>query len=518
MAIFKPGELVVLSLAAVLSGLLHARFSLASWQLLARRLYLPAESSDATGQKQKKRSSGTPVSTVRRRGKGTSEGSEIDLHGAETLYVIPLTLDRISSLPLYHLLDNLCFAATVAIVIFAACGIAEQMFQVLYLAPLVILVSSVLFVFYALFKVELLPPFNSAANKGYAIAAGCFGFIVAIAMFALESPPRAMLGLNAPMEGEKESSPAAMGNMTATADYSVFVWSPADVAMAFSDLLDHIAQRANPSAAVPSLAGTHIESTTTGFKLLFCIIAGLISALLLAPAMRFSRAFRLTQEPPDWAGDQIKRSFVATSLLAMHMILPLLLFLVWIRPFSESILSPLAAIQGRLDEEESHLHGRTMSLTEMKSMARGVLVLITGFVMIGNLRVLAQRYLDATMVAWHSIKHSVRRSSSERSQAAALIRAKATAVQLMLGKAAIQNTATALVFVTCGLILVACDMPIPSSSSLAVVQAPNLLRSVVLVRKILAGIAGFTVWWSAFVWMVYCGFGLWLLRTGTITT
>ena len=511
MAIFKPGELAILCGAAVVAGILHARVSLALWQLLGRQLYLAGEESDKGASQNQKKKNAT-ITGARKRGKFASTDKDIDLNGAESLYIIPLTMDSLSSLPLYDLLDTLCFIATVSIVTFISYFIAELQLQVIYVAPIVILVSFMIYVLYTLYKIELLPPFDSAANKGYALLSGCLGFVMCIAMFAVESQPekqtnaqRSHSTLHSGIQST-ESRNISIPNRDNIHESGPFAWSPVEVAFAFCNLLDEAAKNQNDS--IPSLAETYTYSLATAIKIIYCIIAGFLSAVLLAPAMRFARAFRLAQEPPEWARGQIRNSSFRTISLSMHIILPLLTILAWIEPFSDGIL----------DTAISQLPiGMTATATDTKNIARALLLLLSGATILSNARFLAQKYLDATLTAWYSIKHSVGRSSSERSQAAALIRAKATAVHLMLGKAAIQNTAPAMMFIASGLIILSCSMPIPENLDSKTLQQGSLLISnVVLVRKILGGFVGFVAWWSSVAWICYCCLGLWLIRTGTI--
>lgn len=145
----------------------------------------------------------------------------------------------------------------------------------------------------------------------------------------------------------------------------------------------------------------------TTLQLLLAVVAAVIAVMLFAPALRYVQAYWLQvrcgldeaslttccvwvgpacsspaiinlfsppqMSPPEWAADYIQTPVLPTAGLALHLLLPALTSLLWVRPMSQELLGLSDAALAR---------------------TQAVALLATAAAMAANLRTLLQRYLD----------------------------------------------------------------------------------------------------------------------------
>jgi hypothetical protein len=325
-----------------------------------------------------------------------------------------------------------------------------------FLPTPIVLASAVIFVaLTALARVDFLSKYSSAADKGYVIIFGILGFIATAALFALE--PK-----------------------------GAFSWNPDDAATALGSLLEHISRKTAPNLPL-SEAITVLTPPPAVVRGTLSFLAMIISGLFLASSLRFVRAYRLQQEPPAWAVDQLQQlNWFASFKLNLLLALPAVSSLSWTGPLFKDALG----------------------LTEHQAAGiRALLAIATGLVFLSTCRLVLQRYMDTALIAWHTYKHGARRSSTERAKAADIIQLHAHAVRELVGKAAVQVVAPGVFYLCAGLALATLWVHPAGSSGGEVLE---------YTQRVVSCVAGFCIWWAGINWVVYCGVALWLYRTGTL--
>jgi len=307
----------------------------------------------------------------------------------------------------------------------------------------------------SLASVDLFSKLVSPVDRGYAVIFACGGFMVSAFLFGLDP-----VGL--------------------------FVWDPHNAMEAAKGLIETLLRRTMLDASPEEIAAAAFTPSPLALQLLYSIFAAVLTALLFAPALRFVRAYTLQQRPPVWAEEEfIKPHAVATARLHLHLVLPLLCAVTWVRPL---FCDPLG------------LPERTAFV------ARAAAAIVTGIIMISNCRILAARYLDTALVAWWTLKHGAKRSSTNRANTGVIIQAKCEVVRRLMCKAAVQGIAPGAFILCCGLALAAF---LPEDFTEAGTTAGNL-------SSLVTSVAGFLIWWTGCVWFLLCSGILWLFRTGTL--
>jgi hypothetical protein len=207
-----------------------------------------------------------------------------------------------------------------------------------------------------------------------------------------------------------------------------------------------------------------------------CLLAAGLTALTFSPTLRFARAYSLPWSAPVEIVQTISSSPSKSVMLRLQLIMPCVAALFWVRPLLFGLDEHLLA----------GLQGGTACLA-------GMLFLL-------NESTILQRYLDTTVVMWYTLKEASKGGKLDGSTLV-LTAAKAEAVQRLLCKVAVQVTSHGLVFLSCGIGLLALTTR-PNSADAAV--AANLM--------------GFVIWYSGLLWLVYNVVFLWLIRTGSLRT
>ena len=319
--------------------------------------------------------------------------------------------------------------------------------------PVLLSLGLIIVALKALCQVDLFSRYSSADDKSYVIIFGILGIISAAAFFALE-----------PKE-------------------NFFLWSPNEAAEALIALGTAFAKKAAPEVTVNKSEMPFLKLLPSIFRGLLCLLAGPISGLLLASAMRFVRAHKLQQNPPEWAQAQIKTSFINSAKMNLALIMPAAAALTWTGPLFKEALG--------LDD------GQTIGL-------QAIAALLTGFFFLSTCRVALQRYLDTALLAWHTFKHGARRN--ERASIAEIIQLNANAVRRLVVKVGVQTIGPGILFVAFGLAL----------GSLAAHPSRQTSEVAKDVERLVSCFIGFLVWWSGISWILYCAGAMWLFRTGTL--
>ena len=135
-----------------------------------------------------------------------------------------------------------------------------------------------------------------------------------------------------------------MGIISAAAFFALepkenfFLWSPNEAAEALIALGTAFAKKAAPEVTVNKSEMPFLKLLPSIFRGLLCLLAGPISGLLLASAMRFVRAHKLQQNPPEWAQAQIKTSFINSAKMNLALIMPAAAALTWTGPLFKEAL------------------------------------------------------------------------------------------------------------------------------------------------------------------------------------
>ena len=138
---------------------------------------------------------------------------------------------------------------------------------------------------------------------------------------------------------------------------------------------------------------------------------------------------------------------------------------------------------------------------------QAALVLGTAAIVLLNARALLQRFLDTALISWHQLKHGGLPGSGKKADKAsisAVIMANCQVVLLVLGKAAVQVVAPAVLFLGLGLLL---------AFSLA---HPQLMPDAAGVNALIDGATGFLVFWTGGTWFAMTSGCIWLFKTGTL--
>lgn len=207
-------------------------------------------------------------------------------------------------------------------------------------------------------------------------------------------------------------------------------------------------------------------------KAVMCLLAAALTALMFSPTLRFARAYSLPSSAPEGLAQFISSSPFKSVMLRLHLIMPCVAALLWVRPLSFGLDEHLLA----------GLQAGTACLA-------GVIILV-------NQSTILQRYLDTTVVMWYTLKEASKGGKLDASTLM-LTAAKAEAVQRLLCKVAVQVTSLGLIFLACGLGL------------LALTTRP---RDAAVAESLL----GFVVWYSGTLWLVYNVVFMWLIRTGSL--
>jgi hypothetical protein len=315
---------------------------------------------------------------------------------------------------------------------------------------------------HALLKVDLGAAGASAQERAYGWRCAAAALALLAALFALEPP-------------------------------ALFGWDAARASAALGGAVEDVLRRSRVLAGGPTPPGQRdaalaaaaaaLTPPPAAVRAALAAAGAALAALLFAPALRFTRAYWLHQQPPEWAGDVFRAAprRASGARLTLHLLLPLAAALTWVKPlFQEPLgLSPRGA-----------------------AAAQAAAALAAGAVMLSNARLLAQLHLASTLPAWYALRHGAGGGERARAQAlvGAAVRAHAEAVLSLLGKAAVQVVAPGALFLSLGLALAGAAAAGPEGAGPAVTSCA----------------AGFLAWWAGTVWFAYCGVALWLFRTGML--
>lgn len=262
-----------------------------------------------------------------------------------------------------------------------------------------------------------------------------------------------------------------------------FLWDADDAAAGILSLLHVFAKKTAPDLTIDESALPKLEMLPTLVRAVLCFMAGPLSGLLLASAMRFVRAHRLQQDPPEWAVAQMKPTWLESTRMNIALVMPAVAALTWTGP----------------------LFKEALGLNDVQAAgAQAGAALLTGIFFLSSCRVVLQRYLDTALLAWHTFKHGARRN--ERSSVAEIIQLNATAVRRLVVKAAVQALAPGVLYLAFGLALGGLWAH-PAGQNSDVGKD---------IGRIVSCFIGFATWWSGVTWIVYCSGAIWLFRTGTM--
>lgn len=141
--------------------------------------------------------------------------------------------------------------------------------------PVILAAGVAIMALTALARTDLISPYSTPNEKGYVILMSVVGAVAAAALFTLE--PR-----------------------------GAFVWDADEGSAALRSVLARVAAKAAATAAAAGAgqdlpldeAVAAMTPPPVAVRALLMVFATAISGLLLAPALRFVRAYRLQQDPP----------------------------------------------------------------------------------------------------------------------------------------------------------------------------------------------------------------------------
>jgi hypothetical protein len=458
MPVFEPLDLGLLLATTLAVTLLHVRLNAATRLLVGLKAYALAAGAAGTA------GGGAAGAVKRSAGNGGATNAAADDREAEEmpLLVFPLSVHRVTAAPQFAAFDSLLFVAALppaALALFAAAraALGAGAAAAPRVAPPAALAAAVAaLALSALVKVDLASPYTAPRDRAYAAMVAAGGLAAACALFAVGEAPGA------------------------------FGWDPNAAAAALRALLEAAVARGAAAAAAGAAALGELPSPPpAALRALLALLAAALTALLFAPALRFARAHRLHAAPPAWAAEQLAPGAFAALRLHAHLLAPALCALTWTRP----------------------LFGAALGLApRAEAGAQAAAAALTGALMLSNVRVLSQRYLDSTLLSWHALKHAPRRGGSRaaaRTAAARVVAAKADAVMLLLGKAAVQSAAPGALFLALG-----CGLGWAALAGGGSGQA----GAAELVRCFF----GFAVWWAGAAWFLSAGLVLWMFRSGAL--
>ncbi len=457
MPVFEPLDLGLLLATTLAATLLHVRLNLAARLLVGLKAYAPAGGAAGTA------SAGGAVKRSAGNGGANDTATAADREAEEMpLLVFPLSVHRVTAAPQFAAFDSLLFVAALppaALALFAAARAALGAGAAAaprVAPPAALAAAAAALALSALVRVDLASPYTAPRDRAYAGLVAAGGLAAACALFAAGEAP------------------------------GTFGWDPDAAAAALRALLEGAAARGGAAAAAGAAALGELPSPPpAALRALLALLAAALGALLFAPALRFARAHRLHAAPPAWAAEQLAPGAFAALRLHAHLLAPALCALTWTRP----------------------LFGAALGLApRAEAGAQAAAAALTGALMLANVRVLSQRYLDSTLLSWHALKHAPRRGGSraaERAAAARVVAAKSDAVMLLLGKAAVQSAAPGALFLALG-----CGLGWAAVAG----GGPGQAGAAELVRCFF----GFAVWWAGAAWFLSASLVLWMFRSGAL--
>lgn len=447
MAVFGMHNLAVVLPAWMVATLLNLVFGLHHRVLLGLRAFsVPgAEPAGAAAGAKK----------VKAKSKAGSKDKEIDLGGAENLLQFRLHPARLTDTPFLGMLENMVMLGVMAVLTFALSEASARLLSwELTTMPLVVSLGLCACGSLAILAgSNLLSVYTSRQDKAYALVFGFLGLVLALG--TLQLPPR-LVGWDV------QAAAAATGPLLAAAAKR------------------HAAHLADLEAVPDLPAGI--------LTLALAAIAAAVSTLLFAPCLRFARGYWLQHNPPAWAAELMGSGPIGLAAFNLQLLLPAVSALLWLRPLGPDLFG--------------------FDASELAFMRAGLL-LAAAAVAAMNSRRLVQRFLDGALLAWHQIKHSGGGTATggKRVDPAALgnlVRANCQVVLLLLGRAALQALAPALLFLGLGLALLFSALH------------PSVADGAANANALIDGIAGFLAFWASATYFLLSAACIWLFKTGTL--
>jgi len=462
-----------------------------------RAYYVPVPGSSGANPKAKKV---TPKSSTTL---GTASSSDIDLDGAENLYVSPMS-SQDWKLSLYY--DQIDFLSFLFLLTLSTSIISSLLTHLQLLGgdggqptnlPLILALLTLASAAHTLLKTDLLSANTAGEDKVYGAAFGILCFLAALGILDQLAPKGYFIW-------DVEHATTLVGPMMENAARPLLqahrnrVSSPSPSSLIVEggeESIEEAVAEAAAHVAAQAAAFMHFVSPAAWvLRLLIAAISGCLGALLFSPSLRFVRGFWLHQNIPEWAADQLGTSVFYSIMLHAQMFLFPLNTAVGIKTLSTLYI-------GSNSNDEL--------MRQKLAWIQACAALITGLVALANTRVLIQKYLDTGMLAWHHVKHGKQMiSKKERGGAAGLIRIKFAIMDRLKGRAALQSLAPGLLMTVCGVAL----LSIAYQSSSLVVGGMGGGEGGELVKEVV----GFLSWWISGVVSFLYVVDVFLFRTGVL--
>ena len=226
--------------------------------------------------------------------------------------------------------------------------------------------------------------------------------------------------------------------------------------------------------------------------LLLAAVAGPLGGLVVLPAHRFTRCALNVMDPPSWAGPSrlgmAAPAMGTRPLLAAALLSAPLAVLAW-----SGFLLPLQPAATR--------------------QARAALLLLTAGLHVGCLRPLLQGHINRAVYTWYELKHGGL-SGHDPARVLAAIRQQLGMIYKILGKAAVELAAPALLLLSLGALLLQQPGEAGEASAASAAAAAGALPVATLTRSGSAAV-GFLAWWIAACWTTVSVAGLAMARMGS---
>lgn len=461
-----------------------------------RAYYVPVSGSSRSTLKAKKV---TPKSSTTH---GLSS-LDIDLDGAENLYVSPMSsqdwklslyYDQIDFLSFLFLLTISTFIVSSLLTHLQLLGGGDGQQQPTNL-PLILALLTLASAAHTLLKTDLLSANTAGEDKVYGAAFAILCFLAALGILDQLAPKgyfiwdveHATTLVGPLMENAARPLLQAHSNRVSS--------SPLSSVKGEESIEEAVAEAAAHVAAQAAVFMHFVSPAAWVLRLMLAAISGCLGALLFSPSLRFVRGFWLHQNIPEWAADQLETSVLHSITLHAQMFLFPLNTALGIKTLSSLFIGNATS-----EDDDDEL------MTQKLAWMQGCAALVTGLVALANTRVLIQKYLDTGMLAWHHVKHGKQmKSKKERDGAAGLIRIKFAIMDRLKGRAVLQSMAPGLLMTVCGVALL--SIAYQSTSSLAGGgEGGELVKEVV----------GFLSWWISGVVSFLYVVDVFLFRTGVL--
>lgn len=216
------------------------------------------------------------------------------------------------------------------------------------------------------------------------------------------------------------------------------------------------------------------------------VLGGLLSGIVCAPAVRWTRSFVLATEPPVWFTTIIAVGKVKRGLMTLALVLPWVLSFLFVPILGEDLFQ---------------------WAPENGEIVRGVLLILTGCLHMSMLRPLSQGFLDSALVTWFELRHAAKLNAA---LVISVMKHKFTSTSHLLCKVAVQLLAPGVLMISMGAVMLSRRSGYDAQRALG----PPPLVPPTLYR---AG-AGFLGWWICVTWSITTIVTLAMFRVGLLKT